>query len=282
MSSWYRAGWSAWSSDLRALAVRPGHVAADLPQLVGPPVGGARVPEAVPEVPDPEPELFPHRVSADHPVGVAGQVAQRVPELRRLVTQLPYQMPGQRVVDAAKVAQPHHAGVATVVVRLRLDQLGALDPPGVDDVPQSVVLIAHRARPRFQPVRNAARRSPRSRLVQVSSSASRSSRPVAHRSSRSASAGLRESAGPCEYVPTSRPDQAPSVRPSLPIPAVTVASGRTPDPRWVRPPWFSNPVSAGTPRAGSTSPASSPTARDGPRSDRRSSSSSPVHCWPLA
>ena len=60
------------------------------------------------------------------------------------------------------------------------------------------------------------------------------------------------------------PFQAPSVAPSLPTPAVTRASGLAPGPRWVRPPWFSKPVSVGSPSPGSVSPASSPTARDGP------------------
>ena len=35
------------------------------------------------------------------------------------------------------------------------------------------------------------------------------------------------------------------------MPAVTRASGLTPGPRWVRPPWFSKPVMVGRPSAGS-------------------------------
>ena len=102
----------------------------------------------------------------------------------------------------------------------------------------------------------AASLSARSRSGQVSSTGERLSAPIAQRSSRSAIAGLRASAGPCEYVPRILPCQAPSVWPSLPMPAVTRASGATSGPRWVRPPWFSKPVSGGSPSRGSMSPRS--------------------------
>src|SRR5690606_16363294 len=123
--------------------------------------------------------------------------------------------------------------------------------------------------------RTAASRSARSLSGHWSSMSGSVSRPVAQRSSRSATAGLRARAGPWAYVPSTLPCQAPSVTPSLPMPTRTRASGAAAGPRWVRPPWFSNPVSGGRPSRGSISPTSSPTARESPRSEWASSRSSP-------
>ena len=78
-----------------------------------------------------------------------------------------------------------------------------------------------------------------SRNASASSSSRGAERDVvsAHESSRSASAGLRASTGPCRYVPTMRPWTAPSL-PSptpLPTPATTCPSAAVPSPRDVRP-----------------------------------------------
>ena len=90
--------------------------------------------------------------------------------------------------------------------------------------------------------------------------------------------GCVRSTGPWRYVPTTRPLTAPSPPSPLPTPAVTRPNATVPSCSMVTRPWFSNPLSTGSPAIPSGSATTSPTAR-GPVPFTVATSRSPTPSW---